>query len=222
MRLQKKSEPKVSKSKKLTKKTDSKDIDELSKDQQDSIKIPSETSNKNKYKLVLVKSDNNSPKEKVKVPKPIPTKDYSYCLELMKKATDNPKNEQLEFKTETCFEFMDLRENDILHCSLCNYSRPLKDKRNVYRHVKLVHKNELKSKSESNHNSIQKNYCERGNCAKFYGTFLKKLWCLKCSENATEKTKIKKRESQNLRNKNYMLKRESGTMKEKELPYFLI
>ena len=189
--------PKVSRAKKLNKKTDSKDIDESSKDQPDPIKFFSESSIKNKkYKVVYTKSDDNAPKEKVKVPKPIPTKDYSYCLELMKEATDNPKNEQLEFKTETCFEFMDLSENDILHCSLCNYSRPLKHKSNVYRHVKLVHKNELKSKSEINSESIQKNDCERGNCAKFYGPFQKKLWCLKCSENATEKTKIKKRESQ--------------------------
>ena len=96
-----------------------KDIDESSKCQQDSIENFSESSNKNKkYKVVYIKSDNNAPKEKIKVPKPIPTKDYSYCLELMKEATDNPKNEQLEFKTETCFEFMNLRENDILHRSL--------------------------------------------------------------------------------------------------------
>ena len=225
-KVSKVTEPKVSRSKKLTKKTDSKDIDETSKDQQDSIKFFSEFSNKNKkYKVVYIKSDDNVPKANVKVPKPIPTKDYSYCLELMKEATDNPKNEQLEFKTETLFAFMDLRENDILHCSLCNYSGPLKDKSNMYRHVKSVHKNELKAKSEkgmgTDSDSMQKNDCEGGNCEKFYGPSHKKLWCLKCSEKATEKAqrlrtkaKLKKREFQ----KQKLIKqKESGTTKETEL-----
>ena len=221
-KVSKVTKPKVSTAKKLTKKTDSKDIDESSKDQQDSIKIFSESSNKNKkYKVVYIKSGTNAPKEKVKVPKPIPTKDYSYCLELMKEATDNPKNEQLEFKTETCFEFMDLRENDILHCCLCNYAKPLKNKNNMFRHVKLVHKNELKSKSEINSESIQKNECERGICAKFYGPFHKKLWCLKCSEKATKKaqrlqTKAKMRKRENAKQK-FIKQKESGIMKEKEL-----
>jgi hypothetical protein len=163
---------------------------------------------------VYIKSDDNATKEKVKVPKPTATKDYSYCLELMKEATDNPKNEQLEIKTETCFEFMDLRENDTLHCTLCNYAQPLKNKNNIFRHVKLVHKNELKSKSEINSKSIQKIVCERGICAKFYGPFQRKLWCLKCSEKATEKTKMKKHESHKQR---YKKLKESGITKEKEL-----
>ena len=118
-KIKKKKVSKISRAKKPIKEmTDSKEIDESSKDQQDSIKIFSKSSDTNKkYKVVYIKSDINVPKEKVKVPKRTPTKDYSYCLELMKEATNNPKNEQLEFKTETCFEFMDLRENDILHCS---------------------------------------------------------------------------------------------------------
>ena len=171
-------------------------MDESSKDQPDPIKIFSESSIKNKkYKVVYINSDDNIPKEKVKVSTPIPTKDYSYCLELMKEATDNPKNEQLEFKTETCFEFMDLRENDILHCSLCNYSRPLKDKRNVYRHVKLVHKNELKAKSEEgmDFDSIEQKFdCEKGICLKLYGQLHRKLWCLKCTEARSEVTQKNK------------------------------
>ena len=221
-KVSKDTKPKVSTAKNITKKTDLKDIDESPKCQQDSIKNFSESSIKNKkYKVVYIKSDNNAPKEKIKVPKPIPTKDYSYCLELMKEATDNPKNEQIEFKTETCFEFMDLREKDILHCSLCNYSSPLKDRSNMYRHVKLVHKNELKSKSEINSQSIQKTVCERGICAKFYGPFHKKLWCLKCSEKAVEKAqrlkmKTKMRKSENAKQK-LIKQKESGITKEKEL-----
>merc|ERR1740129_1064471 len=106
-KVSKVSKPKISRAKKTIKETtDSKKIDELSKDQQDSIKIFSKSSEKNKkYKVVYIRSDINVPKEKVKVPKPITTKDYSYCLELMKEATDNPKNEQVEFKTETCSFF---------------------------------------------------------------------------------------------------------------------
>ena len=185
---------KVSRAKKLTKNRDSKDMDESSKYQPDPIKIFSESSIKNKkYKVVYTKSDDNAPKEKVKVPTPIPTKDYSYCLELMKEATDNPKNEQLEFKTETCFEFMDLRENDILHCSLCNKAKPLKSKGNMFRHLKLVHKNELKAKSEEviNSDSIEQKFdCEKGICLKLYGPFHKKLWCLKCTEARVEVTQI--------------------------------
>jgi len=221
-KVSKVTKPKVSTAKKLTKKTDLKDFDESSKGQQDSSRIFSDCSNKNKkYKVVYIKSDINAPKEKGKVTEPISAKDYSYCLELMKEATDNPKNEQLEFKTETCFEFMDLRENDILHCSLCNYSSPLKDRSNMYRHVKLVHKNELKSKSEINSQSIQKIVCERGICAKFYGPIHKKLWCLKCSEKAAEKAqrlkmKTKMRKSENAKQK-LIKQKESGITKEKEL-----
>ena len=172
---------KVSRAKKLTKNTGLKDID-----QQDPIEIFSESSNKNKkYKVVYIKSDNNAPKEK-----PIPTKDYSYCLELMKEATDNPKNEQLEFKNEILFEFMDLRENDILHCSLCNKTKPLKLKSNMFRHLKLVHKNELKAKSEE---SIEQKFdCEKGICLKLYGPYHRKLWCLKCTEARVEVTQIGK------------------------------
>ena len=64
----------------------------------------------------------------------------------------------------------------------------------------------LKSKSEINSESIQKNDCERGNCAKFYGHFHKKLWCLKCSEMAAEKAKrlkmkTKMRKSENAKQK---------------------
>ena len=188
--------PKVSRAKKLNKKTDSKDIDESSKDQPDPIKIFSESSRKNKkYKVVYIKSDNNAPKEKVKVPKPIPTKDYSYCLELMKEATDNPKNEQLEFKNEILFEFMDLRENDNLHCLLCNKARPLKDKSNMFRHLKLVHKNEIKAKSEEgiDSDSIEQKFdCEKGICLKLYGPFHRKLWCLNCTEARVEVTQIGK------------------------------
>ena len=188
--------PKVSRAKKLNKKTDSKEIDESSKDQPDSIKIFSESSNTNKkYEVVYVKSDNNALKEKVTVSKPIPTKDYSYCLELMKETTDDPKNEQIEFKNEILFEFMDLRENDILHCSLCNKARPLKDKSNMFRHLRLVHKHELKAKSEESIDSDsveQKFDCEKGICLKLYGQLHRKLWCLKCTEARVEVTQIGK------------------------------
>ena len=161
----------------------------------DSIKVDRKfkKESKNENPTKDIKSDNHTPKAKVKVPKPIPTKDYSYCLELMQKATDNPKNEQLEFKTETLFEFMDLRENDILHCSLCNYSRPLKDKSNMFRHLKLVHKNEIKAKSEEgiDSDSIEQKFdCEKGICLKLYGPFHRKLWCLKCTEARVEVTSI--------------------------------
>ena len=196
-KVSKVSKPKISRAKKTIKETtDSKKIDELSKDQQDSIKIFSKSSDKNKkYKVVYIKSDINVPKEKVKVPKPITTKDYSYCLELMKEATDNPKNEQLEFKNEILFEFMDLRENDNLHCLLCNKARPLKDKSNMFRHLKLVHKNEIKAKSEEgiDSDSIEQKFdCEKGICLKLYGPFHRKLWCLNCTEARVEVTQIGK------------------------------
>ena len=87
--------------------------------------------------------------------------------------------------------------------------------------MKLVHKNELKSKSESNSESIQKKDCERGICKKFYGHFHKKLWCLKCSEMAAEKAKrlkmkTKMRKSENAKQK-LIKQKESGITKEKEL-----
>ena len=87
--------------------------------------------------------------------------------------------------------------------------------------MKLVHKNELKSKSESNSESIQKKDCERGICKKFYGHFHKKLWCLKCSERAAEKAqrlkmKTKMRKSENAKQK-LKKQKESGIIKEKEL-----
>ena len=95
--------PKVSRAKKPIKETaDSKNIDETTKDKQDLIKIFSESSNKNKkYNVVYIKSVNNSPKEKGKVPKPIPAKDYSYCLELMKEATDNFSDKIKKKRKET-------------------------------------------------------------------------------------------------------------------------
>ena len=213
--------PKVSRAKKLNKKTDSKEIDESSKDQPDSIKIFSESSNTNKkYEVVYVKSDNNALKEKVTVSKPIPTKDYSYCLELMKETTDDPKNEQIEFKNEILFEFMDLRENDILHCSLCNKARPLKDKSNMFRHMRSVHKNELKAKSKEiiDSDSIEQKFdCEKGICLKLYGPFHRKLWCLKCIEARSEVTQIGKTMKKIRQQEKKLKQKESGITKEKEI-----
>ena len=221
-KVSKVSKPKISRAKNPIKEmTDSKEIDESSKDHEDSIKIFSKSRDKNKkYKVVYIKSDINVPKEKVKVPKPIPTKDYSYCLELMKEATDNPKNEQLEFKNEILLEFMDLSENDILHCSLCNKARPLKDKSNMFRHMRSVHKNELKAKSKEiiDSDSIEQKFdCEKGICLKLYGPFHRKLWCLKCIEARSEVTQIGKTMKKIRQQEKKLKQKESGITKEKEI-----
>ena len=221
-KVSKVTKPNVSRAKKTIKETSgSKNIDESSKDQPDPIKFFSESSIKNKkYKVVYTKSDDNAPKEKVKVPTPIPTKDYSYCLELMKEATDNPKNEQLEFKNEILLEFMDLSENDILHCSLCNKARPLKDKSNMFRHMRSVHKNELKAKSKEiiDSDSIEQKFdCEKGICLKLYGPFHRKLWCLKCIEARSEVTQIGKTMKKIRQQEKKLKQKESGITKEKEI-----
>jgi hypothetical protein len=96
---------------------------------------------------------------------------------------------------EALFPFINLSENDILHCSLCNYAKPLKFKGNMYRHLKLVHKNELKAKSEEgiDSDSIEQKFdCEKGICLKLYGPYHRKLWCLKCTEARSEVTRIGK------------------------------
>jgi len=134
----------------------------------------------------------------------------------------NPTKDKkpLNIVNEVLFSFISLRENDVLHCSLCNYAQPLKLKGNMFRHLKFVHKNELKAKSEEgiDFDLIEQKFdCEKGICLKLYGPFHRKLWCLKCTEARVEGTQIGKTMIKLRKHEKKLKQKESGITKEKEI-----
>ena len=64
-----------------------------------------------------------------------------------------------------------------------------KIRNNLFRHIKIQHKSEIKkldNNSENdvkdNSNSGQKEDCGSGNCRKFYGLCYQNYWCKKCKD----------------------------------------
>ena len=197
-KVKKKSVSKVTKPKFLRPekpKTDSKDIDEPTKDQQDAIKNLTECPIKPSSK-------------------PIPTKDImknndttSSKAETKSYIDINPKfrNAKLFRNPDDIFLYPYIKyiSETELKCLCCGaYSH--RKKSQVFRHLRTVHKTEINWNKEPE----KSNDCETGVCKKLYGFGNKEMWCTQCSIIA----KIKREESKRIDNQ-----KQKNKIKELEL-----